>query len=124
MRTPSKTRATAIQNPTHIYIVGFDNGIVKVGRTSDPHNRFITLASQHRKTGATITNRWVSEHPNPRQAEFHLRRIGRGFFTWAHGAEYFFADFDTFLAKVEQKFEDYGQPLGNVLDSLQPERVA
>lgn len=114
MRTPSKTRAAAHAHPTHIYIVGYSDGIVKVGRTGNLHDRFLTLTSEARRRGATIDRKWAAAHPNPRHAESHLRLVGTGFFRRATGAEYFVADFDTFLATVYRKFADYGQPIGVV----------
>lgn len=110
------TRAEAFANPTHIYVIGFSDGVVKVGRTSNLTTRLRMLKSDAGKRGATIERRWASAHPDARGAEFHLRVVGRGFFTRAWGGEYFTADFDEFMGCVETKFTDYRQPIGEVVD--------
>src|SRR5690606_14952383 len=106
-RAPSATRAAAHANPTHIYVIGYSDGVVKVGRTSNPRSRMTTLRSEASRAGRGISSSLFWAVPNAAQSEWHLRLVGRGFFKPV-SAEYFEADFDEFVATVMRKFEDYG----------------
>jgi hypothetical protein len=90
-------RTLAISNPTHIYVLGFSDGILKVGRTSNPHQRMILLRHEAKKRGATITNQWVTEFANAIRGEHYLIRVGAEHFPQAWGKEYFCAGFDEYL---------------------------
>lgn len=47
-------------NAGHVYVIAFDNGIVKVGRTQDLPNRLRTHKGDGRKFGITVTDSWAS----------------------------------------------------------------
>lgn len=101
---------------THIYMLGYSDGIVKVGRTSDPKRRFNTLQAEGRRRGAEIEHRWLRVHDDPRRAEWYLRFIGFTFSKRAWGTEYFRSDFPGFVRLIEVKFEQYGLDLGNPIE--------
>ena len=44
----------------HVYVVAFDNGIVKVGRTKDPANRLRTHKGDGKKFGIAVLDSWTS----------------------------------------------------------------
>lgn len=44
----------------YLYVVGFDNGLVKVGRTSNPKVRLSTIKGAARTHGATVVSNWLS----------------------------------------------------------------
>lgn len=98
-------------------MLGFSDGVVKVGRTSNPHTRMITLRSEARVRGATIDRVWVSAHSDPRGAEWHLRLVGSHFKRF-RGTEYFKADFDKFMRKLESKFAQWGVDLGEPVEAF------
>lgn len=75
--------------PTHVYIVGYSDGVVKVGRTSNPGQRNKALSSEGRRRGAHITHQWEKPATNPELAEFMLREFGRTRAEKAWGDEYF-----------------------------------
>lgn len=97
---------------THIYMLGFSDGIVKVGRTSNPTTRFRSLRAEGRRRGAEIEHEWLHVHEDARFAEWYLRMIGFNFSKRAWGTEYFRAAFPGFVRLVEVKFEQYGLDLG------------
>jgi hypothetical protein len=44
----------------HVYVVAFDNGIVKVGRTQNLTNRLRSHKGDGRRFGITLTDSWAS----------------------------------------------------------------
>jgi|SRR6266704_2487262 len=47
-------------NAGHVYVVAFDNGIVKVGRTQNLANRLRSHKGDGRKFGIALTDSWTS----------------------------------------------------------------
>lgn len=110
-RALSITRAAAHANPTHIYVMATSDGVVKIGRTSNPRTRFNTLRSEARANGAVITDAWVSRHPNPQMAESHLRFMGRSVYPMV-SHERFEAPFAEFMMRVRWYFRAESIALG------------
>lgn len=75
----------------HIYVLGFSNGCVKVGRTKNSGQRLGAHKSAAGKFGLTITDEWTSEpHAEWMQNEDALKRIAEELGgTLAGGKEYF-----------------------------------
>lgn len=59
---------------SYIYVIGFDNGLIKVGRTSRPQQRITShKGNVYNISRAEIINQWVSvEHTNPDENERKL----------------------------------------------------
>jgi hypothetical protein len=77
-------------NAGYIYVIAFDNGTVKVGRTGDKKVRLNAHKSDARRYGLTVTNSWVS----PLHTEWHanedaLKKIAAGLGGTPLKAEYF-----------------------------------
>lgn len=110
---------------TTIYFIGFSDGIVKVGRTSNFRTRFSGLRSEATKRSAYPTHSWSMEHGSARIAEHMLLRTARGMFGQPFGAEYFTAEFGPFVdAMIRALDERAGIPIiGAIRDSLQELRI-
>lgn len=77
-------------NAGHVYVLAFDNGIVKVGRTQNVKNRLRNHAGDARKFGLAVTDSWVS----PLHVEWELNEDTLKALAVKHGgtatcAEYF-----------------------------------
>ena len=47
-------------NPGYVYVLAFDDGAVKVGRTQNSQQRLKTHRSRARRYGRTVTDSWTS----------------------------------------------------------------
>ena len=57
-------------NPGYVYVLAFDNGTIKVGRTQNAARRLGSHKSSARSFGLTITDEWVSPlHVDGRQTK-------------------------------------------------------
>jgi hypothetical protein len=86
----------------YVYVLGFSDGTVKVGRTSDPQQRISRHKYDASMRSATLEHSWVGRTSIPLQAELALIRIGRSSFPKAWGSEYFRASFDDFMAAINR----------------------
>ena len=93
--------------PTHVYVLGFNDSVIKVGRTSNPDRRRLQHANHALIRRATINNEWLLEVPNAKEAEFWLKVLGHQHLEALMG-EYFSGDFDTFMAVVIKGFQRRG----------------
>lgn len=86
----------------HIYVLAFDNGTVKVGRTQDVRQRLGAHRSGARKFGLTIAREWVSPcHAEWRQNEDGLKALAVTLGGIPLSAEYFKdVDFDALAARA------------------------
>ena len=79
-----------VPEPGFIYVIGFSNGTVKVGRSQDLERRLAAHRSHGRKFGADITDKWVSpQHAEWRQNETKLIAIAHELGGRVTAAEYF-----------------------------------
>lgn len=93
-------------NPTHVYILGFSDGLVKVGRTSNPKLRIRQHATKARHRGAVVTGQWVRSSDQPVQDEWWLRFLGGFHLARVEGFDELFAgEFDSFVALIEARPE-------------------
>lgn len=102
-RTPEACimSGNAASSSTHVYILGFSDGVVKIGRTGNPDRRFSALKLEAEKRGASLIGSWLRATTTPARSEDALRAIGRMSYEFEQGREYFRASFNEFLAKVE-----------------------
>ena len=76
--------------PGYVYVLGFDNGTVKVGRTQNPAQRLGAHQSGARKLGLTVADEWVSPlHAEWLANEDRLKAIAADLGGTALSAEYF-----------------------------------
>lgn len=77
-------------NAGHVYVIAFDNGIVKVGRTQDVANRMGRHRGDGRKFGITLTESWSSPlHVEWEMNEETLKRLAAKYGGTPTCAEYF-----------------------------------
>lgn len=93
---------------THVYILGYSDGIVKVGRTANYGQRFGSLRSEGRRRGAEIVAQWVRPSANAAYTEWFLRLLGRKHLTKAWGDEYFRGDHTAFVEAVVSTLSFWG----------------
>lgn len=101
---------------THIYILDYNDGVIKVGRTSNVPQRLATLRSEGRQRGAEIRGRWIRRDENARIGEWYLRMLGLARMERAWGTEYFYGDFAQFVDHVERKFAEWGHDASLLAD--------
>lgn len=89
---------TTLQASTHIYILGFSDGVVKVGRSRVVSHRITNLITEASYRGAEVVARWSREIANADVVESRLIGQAHQLFAHAWGREYFIADFYEFLA--------------------------
>ena len=76
--------------PGYVYVLGFDNGTVKVGRTQNTVQRLGAHKSGARKLGLTVADEWVSPpHTEWLANEDRLKAIAADLGGTALSAEYF-----------------------------------
>jgi hypothetical protein len=74
----------------YIYVLAFDNGTVKVGRTQNTVQRMYAHKSDARKFGLTITDEWLSPlHAEWDSNELQLKYFAAGLADVPMGREYF-----------------------------------
>lgn len=95
----------------HIYLIEYQDGFVKVGRTADPRNRVESHWIDARKFGYQITRMWVSKThanyvENEKEAIMHCNEFGEQ----KYGKEYFSGEdlFDQVLPSLENLGFDEG----------------
>jgi hypothetical protein len=77
-------------NPGYVYVLAFDGGTVKVGRTQDTGKRLNAHKSDAGKFGLTVTDHWLSPpHTEWRENEETLKKIAASLGGTAHRKEYF-----------------------------------
>lgn len=83
---------------THVYIVKFSDGVIKVGRTANLHERFKSHRSVAKKRGATVSAAWSHDQGGSAvEAESRLKEYGQRMHPRAWGLEHFTGDFDDFV---------------------------
>lgn len=87
---------------THVYILGFSDGVVKIGRTGNPDRRFSALKLEAEKRGARLSGTWLRRTSTPARSEDALRAIGRLKYDFEQGREYFRAEFSDFIETVKK----------------------
>lgn len=105
--------------PTHVYVAGFSDGVVKVGRSATPARRLQTLGSQAILRGATLTNTRVWEAEDGAHAESLMRHACyMSELPRAWGAEYFRIEFPAFIEFLTTTLDRWGnlEDLGVVVD--------
>lgn len=98
---------SAAPKPTSVYVIGFTDGVIKVGRTSNWTNRRAKHAQDGRIRRATIKNEWVLEHEHADRVERSLILLGRCHLQPLVG-EYFSGDYRRFMKTVLKKFRRWG----------------
>lgn len=93
--------------PTHVYVIGFSDLVIKVGRTSNPESRFKQHAQDARVRRARIVQSWTFETDQAEYAEVLLKQLGRGYLEPLTG-EYFRGKYNPFMRKVRHRFERWG----------------
>jgi hypothetical protein len=87
----------------HIYVLGFEDGQIKVGRSQQPRVRIRTLRAKARREGGLLVEGWFSEeHANWRLTE--IRMIAFCLETFGdpiHGIETFAGDYVAVLAYAQ-----------------------
>jgi hypothetical protein len=74
----------------YVYILGFDNGTVKVGSTSNPRDRVAALVGHAEGLGVTLVDYWISGAHEAHQAtERRLLAAARGQAEAVRRQEYF-----------------------------------
>lgn len=88
----------------YIYVLAFDNGTVKVGRTQNTDQRLNSHKSDAGKFGVTLTDHWVSPpHTEWMRNEDELKKIAAGLGGTVRRKEYFSGvDYATLAAAAEQ----------------------
>ena len=91
-------------NAGYVYVLAFDNGTVKVGRTQNTSQRLSAHKSEAGKFGVTLTDHWVSPpHTEWMRNEDKLKAIAAGLGGTVHRREYFRGvDYAEVLAAAEQ----------------------
>jgi predicted GIY-YIG superfamily endonuclease len=56
--------AAMTRTPGYVYVLQFDNGVIKAGRTEDPHGRSERHVRDSGRYGLTILRRWFSDRLN------------------------------------------------------------
>lgn len=94
---------------THIYVAGFSDDIIKVGRTANPSMRLYQhhLGARHRDEA--LSNWWVQPHDNANEAERALREVGKSYFSRAWGNEYYVAAFTDFMDTLSALSFDFDE---------------
>lgn len=97
---------------THVYVVAFDDGIAKVGRTAQLSVRFGQLANEARVRGAAPVafRNWRTEYAN--KVEAGLKGAAAERFARERGYEYFRAEFGDLVAHLEARLPYWGFQLG------------
>jgi hypothetical protein len=77
---------------SHVYVIAFDSGTLKVGRAADARGRLATHRREAARHGVKTTAEWCSPPCSARQAEHYERQViayctSRG--TLRAGSEYF-----------------------------------
>lgn len=101
--------------PTHVYMLGYSDGIVKIGRTSNFKQRRRALSAEGHRREADITRQWVRRSGDARRTEWYLRMLGYAHFERPWGTEYFRADYAEFVDVMEKVLTLWG------LEDCQPE---
>lgn len=111
----------AMHDGGYVYVVAFDNGVVKPGRTTYPYDRLVQHKSGCRVFGAALTDWWVSPpHDGWKANEQKLIELARQLGgTPAGGAEYFTGiSYDQLVEKARAL--DF--PAVQVPETAQPQR--
>lgn len=94
---------------THVYVLGFSNGTVKVGRTSNLRRRMYAHQTWARRNGTAITDQWSRRTNDANYVEWVMRFLGLFSFPRPEGStERFEADFSEFLPKLLNDFYKWG----------------
>ncbi len=91
-------------NAGYVYVIAFDNGMVKVGRTQDTNARFNSHEQIARSFGLKVTDRWESpRHGGWLENEQALMRLARELGGMPTTPEYFNGvSFDALAAKARE----------------------
>jgi hypothetical protein len=89
-------------NSGHVYVIAFDNGTLKVGRSQDMGARLKTHEQAARGFGLRVTDRWSSpEHNGWIENESALKRLAEGLGGIRRSDEWFAGvDFGELVAKA------------------------
>lgn len=91
----------------HVYILGYSDGMVKVGQSIQPADRVFEHAKQASHHGSRITRVWVSgPHLEWAQRERDLKRLCRKYGTTRAGHEYFAGvEVDNLIADARERMQ-------------------